>query len=205
MMALYQIKKCKRNSKFLFFFKKKMTFVTLISFNMKPSDLQPEEFAVFNATYINQVSGEYALIEELEISVHRFIKFVQNIPLDKFDYRYAEGKWTIKDIIQHLIDAERIFAYRALRFARNDKNKLPGFEENDYVDEANATKRSIQDLLTELAVVRQATLSLFKSFSNEELLRIGIASNNQMSVRALGFTIIGHQNHHQRVFEERYL
>ena len=182
-----------------------MTFAILISFHMKPSNLQPEEFAGFYATYINQVSSEYTLIEELEISVHRFIKFVQNIPLDKFDYRYTEGKWTIKDIIQHLIDTERIFAYRALRFARNDKNKLPGFEENDYVDEANATKRSIQDLLTELAVVRQATLSLFKSFSNEELLRIGVASNNQMSVRALGFTIIGHQNHHQRVFEEKYL
>lgn len=182
-----------------------MTFAKQMSLNMKPSNLQPEEFAGFYATYINQVSSEYTLIEELEISVHRFVKFVQNIPLDKFDYRYAEGKWTIKDIIQHLIDAERIFAYRALRFARNDKAELPGFEENDYVEEANAIKRSIQDLLTELAVVRQATLSLFKSFSNEELLRIGTASNNQMSVRALGFTIIGHQNHHQRVFEERYL
>ncbi len=172
---------------------------------MKPSDLQPEEFAGHFATYINQVSSEYTLIEELEISVHRFIKFVQHIPMDKFDYRYAEGKWIIKDIIQHLIDAERIFGYRALRFARNDKTELPGFEENDYVDYANANKRSIQDLLSELAVVRQATLSLFKSFSNEELVRIGIASNKPMSVRALGFIIIGHQNHHQRVFEERYL
>ena len=171
---------------------------------MKPSDLQPEEFAGHFATYINQVSSEYTLIEELEISVHRFIKFVQHIPMDKFDYRYAEGKWIIKDIIQHLIDAERIFGYRALRFARNDKTELPGFEENDYVDYANANKRSIQDLLSELAVVRQATLSLFKSFSNEELVRIGIASNKPMSVRALGFIIIGHQNHHQRVFEERY-
>lgn len=172
---------------------------------MKPSDLKPDEFAGHFATYINQVSSEYVLIEELEISVHRLIKFVQNIPLDKFDYRYAEGKWTIKDILQHLIDAERIFAYRALRFARNDKTALSGFEENDYVDEAYANKRSIQDLLTELAVVRQATLSLFKSFSEEALLRKGIASNNPISVRALGFVIIGHQNHHQRVFEERYL
>ncbi len=172
---------------------------------MKPSDLQPEEFAGHFATYINQVSSEYNLLEELEISVHRFIKFVQHIPMDKFDYRYAEGKWIIKDIIQHLIDAERIFGYRALRFARNDKTELPGFEENDYVDYANANKRSIQDLLSELAVVRQATLSLFKSFSNEELVRMGIASNKPMSVRALGFIIIGHQNHHQRVFEERYL
>ena len=172
---------------------------------MKPSDLKLEEFAGHFATYINQVFSEYTLIEELEISVHRLIKFVQNIPLDKFDYRYAEGKWTIKDIIQHLIDTERIFAYRALRFARNDKTKLSGFEENDYVDEANAAKRSIQDLLTELDVVRQATLSLFKSFLNEELLRMGTASNNPISVRALGFVIIGHQNHHQRVFQERYL
>ena len=167
---------------------------------MKPKDLKTEEFAGHYATYINQVSGEYTLVEELEISVHRLIKFVQNIPMDKFDYRYAEGKWTIKDILQHLIDTERIFAYRALRFARNDKTELPGFEENDYVDQANANQRSIQYLLSELAVVRQATVSLFKSFSNEELLRKGIASNNPMSVRALGFTIIGHQNHHQRVF-----
>lgn len=172
---------------------------------MKPADLQTEEFAGHFATYINQVSSEYSLVEELEISVHRLIKFVQNIPLDKFDYRYAKGKWTIKDIIQHLIDAERIFAYRALRFARNDKTELSGFEENDYVDAADAGKRSIQDLLTELAVVRQATLSLYKSFSEEEVMRKGIASNNPISVRALGFVIIGHQNHHQRVFEERYL
>jgi uncharacterized damage-inducible protein DinB len=172
---------------------------------MKSNQVSASEYATYYASYINAVSDEYTLIEELEISVHRLIKFVQNIPMDKFDYRYAEGKWTIKDILQHLIDAERIFAYRALRFARNDKTQLASFEENDYIVEANANKRSLQDLLTELAVVRQATLSLFKTFSEEELLRSGIASNNPMSVRALGFVIIGHQNHHQRIFQERYL
>lgn len=172
---------------------------------MKISQLQPNEYGQFYANYLEQVSDEYTLVEELEISVHRLVKFVREIPMDKFDYRYAEGKWTIKDILLHLIDAERIFAYRALRFARNDKTELPGFEENSYVDEANANKRSIQDLLTELLVVRQASLSLFKSFSEEQLLRKGIASNNPMSVRALGFIIIGHQNHHQKVFEDRYL
>ena len=172
---------------------------------MKPNQLQPNEYAPFYANYISHVSDEYTLQEELEISLHRFIKFVQDIPMDKFDYRYAEGKWTIKDIILHLIDAERIFAYRALRFARNDKTDLPGFEENDYVDEANANSRSIMDLLTELSAVRHATLLLFKSFNDYKLLRIGTANNNQMSVRALGFVIIGHQNHHQRIFEERYL
>lgn len=172
---------------------------------MRLTDLKTDEFAGYYETYINQVSNDYNLVEELEISVHRFIKFVQNIPMDKFDYRYAEGKWTIKDIIQHLIDSERIFAYRALRFARNDKTELPGFEENDYANQTNASKRGIQELLSEMAVVRQASLSLFKSLTEEELLRNGIASNNTISVRALGFIIIGHQNHHQRVFEERYL
>jgi len=172
---------------------------------MNIKDLKSNEYASFYGGYINQVSDEYTLIEELEISVHRLVKFVREIPMDKFDYRYAEGKWTIKDILQHLIDAERVFAYRALRFARNDKTELPGFEEDDYVLEANANKRSIQDLLTELLIVRQSTLALFKTFNDEQLLRIGIASNNPKSVRALGFVIIGHQNHHQKVFEERYL
>lgn len=172
---------------------------------MKITELKANEYASFYANYITQVSDEYTLLEELEISVHRLIKFVQNIPMDKYDYRYAEGKWTIKDILQHLIDSERIFAYRALRFARNDKSELPGFDENDYAAIANGAKRSIMDLLTELAIVRQATLSLFKTFKEEQLLRSGIASNNLMSVRALGFVIIGHQNHHQRIFQERYL
>ena len=172
---------------------------------MKLSQLNPNEYATYYQSYINQVSDEYTLIEELEISVHRLIKFVQNIPMDKYDFKYAEEKWTIKDILQHLIDSERIFAYRALRFARTDKNELPGFDENDYVVQAKANKRSIQDLLTELATVRQATIVLFKSFNKEELLRKGIASNNSMSVRALGCAIIGHQNHHQRIFAERYL
>jgi hypothetical protein len=172
---------------------------------MKISDIPTSEFVTFYGTYISQVSEEYTLIEELEISLHRFIKFVQDLPMDKFDYRYAEGKWTIKDIIQHIIDAERIFAYRALRFARYDTTELPGFDENSYVDQALANKRSIMELLTELSAVRHATIFLFKSFTNEELLRIGVASNSPISVRALGFVIIGHQNHHQRIFQERYL
>lgn len=172
---------------------------------MKVTQLHSDEYASFYANYITQVSDEYTLMEELEISVHRLIKFVQDIPMDKYDYRYAEGKWTIKDILQHLIDSERIFAYRALRFSRNDKTELPGFEENDYAAIANGDERSIMDLLTELAVVRQATLSLFKTFKEQQLMRSGIASNNNMSVRALGFVIIGHQNHHQKIFQERYL
>ena len=171
---------------------------------MTSNQLTADEYSEFYAPYV-QTLNDVNLIEELEISVHRLIKFVQNIPMDKFDYRYQPGKWTIKDILQHLIDSERVFAYRALRFARNDQSELPGFEENTYADEAAGYLRSIQQLLTELAVVRQSTLYLFKTFNEKELLRSGIASGRSMSVRALGYIIIGHQNHHQRIFEERYL
>lgn len=171
---------------------------------MKASQLTNTEYAERYGNYISKVE-EVDLMEELEISLHRLIRFVRDIPMDKFDYRYAEGKWTIKDILQHIIDSERIFAYRALRFARYDTTPLPGFEEDDFANVANGDNRSIQDLLTELAVVRQATLSLFKSFDEQMLLQMGTASNVPMSVRAIGFVIIGHQNHHQQIYQERYL
>lgn len=171
---------------------------------MLASQLLENEYSGGFTTYV-QEAGNVNLIEELEISLHDFIRFVQNIPMDKFDYRYAEGKWTIKEIIQHIIDTERIFAYRALRFSRNDKTALPSFDENDYVDNTNANSRGLQDLLTELSAVRHSNLLFYKSLSEEQLKRIGTASNNQMSVRALGFVIIGHQKHHQKVFQERYL
>ncbi len=171
---------------------------------MKSNQLPINEYADFYKSYIQSLE-DVELIEELEICLHEFIKFVQNIPMDKFDYRYEVGKWTIKEIIQHLIDSERVFSYRALRISRNDKTPLPGFNENEYVDNSNGNDRNLQGLLTELAVVRQATLSLFNSFSQEQLIKIGIASNNEVSVRAIGFIIIGHQKHHQKIFAERYL
>ena len=175
-----------------------------IPLKMKISQITDTEFAPFYASYVAQVpDGD--LVEVLEISVHDMIRFVQNIPMDKYDYRYAEGKWTIKDILQHLMDSERIFAYRALRIARNDKTPLPGFDENEFANNAGGDERSIRDLLTELALVRQATIHLFKTFNEEALARIGTASGFSVSVRALGVIIIGHQKHHQKVFEERYL
>lgn len=174
---------------------------------MNSTQLSPNEYASYYQTYIDAVPKESDLFDELEISMHRTVQFVQDIPMDKFDYRYAEGKWTIKEILQHLIDAERIFAYRALRFSRNDQTPLPGFDENSYADVVNpvANKRHLKDLLTEFTSVRHATITLFKSFTEEDLLKVGTASENKMSVRAVGFVIIGHQNHHKKVFTERYL
>ena len=171
---------------------------------MESNQLPTNEYGTFHKDYI-QILENVILQEELEICLHRFIKFVQNIPMDKFDYRYDKGKWTIKEIIQHLIDSERVFSYRALRISRNDSTPLPGFDENSFVENTNANNRTLQSLLTEMAVVRQSTLSLFASFSEAQLTRMGTASNHAISVRAIGFIIIGHQEHHQKIFTERYL
>lgn len=172
---------------------------------MKITHIRPDEYAPYQESYIKLVNDEYNLFEELEVSVHNFIHFVREIPMDKYDYRYAEGKWTIKDIIQHLIDSERIFAYRALRFSRGDETQLPGFEENMYADNANGDKRTINELLTEFSAVRHANIMMFKSFSEDALQRKGTASGYTVSVRAFGFLLIGHQNHHMKIFKERYL
>ena len=172
---------------------------------MRINAVDRSEYADFYAGYLAQVDAEYTLVEELDISLHRLIHFVRDIPMDKFDYRYAEGKWTIKDILQHLLDSERVFAYRALCIARHDQTAFPGFDEDFYVANAEANRRSIQDLLTEFTALRQANLCLFKSFSQDALLRMGTASGHPVSVRALGFMIIGHQNHHLNVFQQRYL
>jgi hypothetical protein len=171
---------------------------------MTSNKLSTTEYAPFYAGYIQEAKAAN-MIEELEICLHEFIKFVQNIRMDKFDFRYAEGKWTIKEIIQHVIDTERIFSYRALRISRNDKTPLPGFDENEYVINTDANNRHLQSLLTELSLVRQSTIALFKSFTPMQLERLGVASNNDISVRAIGFILIGHQKHHQKIFMERYL
>ena len=121
------------------------------------------------------------------------------------NYRYAEGKWTIKEIIGHLIDAERIFAYRMLRFARKDATDLPGFDENEYVPASEANERSIHGLLEEFTTVRAGTFSLWRSLTNEMLQRSGTVNGNRLSVRALAYITCGHEIHHLAVIKERYL
>lgn len=164
----------------------------------------PGEYQGHFGTYINQVTSN-DLLPALEQDATAFVVFINSLPAEKLSYRYAESKWTIKEIITHLTDAERIFAYRALRFARNDKTELPGFEENDYVPESNAVNRPVEDLLEEYQAVRQATITLFKSLAPDMLLRTGVASGKQLTVRALGYVILGHSLHHQQVIRQRYL
>lgn len=167
--------------------------------------LSNTEFGSYYQNYIEKASNYNSILEGLESTQNELLEFYNALPESKLTYQYEVGKWTPKDILLHLIDSERIFAYRALRIARNDKTSLPGFEENDYVPEAKANNRSLSDLLEEFNTVREATLSLFKSFSTEQLLRTGTASNNPISVRAIGYITIGHVLHHKRIIEERYL
>lgn len=133
------------------------------------------------------------------------LQFWQEIPETKQNYAYATGKWTLKQVLQHIIDAERIFAYRALRFARKDMTPLASFDENNYAEEARVDHRSWSDMVEEFQMVRTASEHLFRSFDGEELERSGVASNRPMSVRSLGYVIVGHAIHHQDVVKERYL
>jgi len=171
---------------------------------MKIVELPKTEYSSFYATYINALE-DISLIEGLEKGLDTMVSFFSTIPVEKLEYRYAENKWTVKDIFLHLIDAERIFAYRALRIGRGDKTPLAGFEENDYVPNAMANNRTLESLITEFQFVRNSTLCLFKSFSDEQLAYLGTTSGYAISVRALGFILSGHQNHHLRIIEERYL
>lgn len=142
-----------------------------------------------------------ALIQSNKVALGVF----RGIPEELGEFRYAQGKWSIKEVLNHMMDAERIFAYRALRFSRNDKTPLPGFEENDYAPLANAHSRSIGRLCDEMERLRLTTIDLFASFSPEMLRREGLANNNKLSVFVLGYVIAGHETHHRKIIVERYL
>ena len=164
---------------------------------------KPEEYHSFYGSYIEKVADDVFAV--LRQQAETLPELIRHIPAGKGDYAYAPGKWTIKEVLGHLIDTERIMTYRALRFARNDAQNLPGFEENEYVAESHYHERTLQSLAEEFAALRKANLFLFESLNGEELLRKGMANDNPVSVRALLFIMAGHIIHHQHVLQERYL
>ena len=171
---------------------------------MKTSDLQLTDQAPFYKTYTD-VLGEVELMKCMRNQLENFPKFLESIPEDKFGYAYADGKWTIAEAIHHIIDTERVFQYRALRFSRGDTTSLPGMDQDVFVAGSNANKRSKSSLIKEYQIVRQSTLALFEDFDNAILKQKGIASNLEWSVGTLGFVICGHQKHHRNILRERYL
>jgi uncharacterized damage-inducible protein DinB len=166
---------------------------------------EPGEYAPYTIMYIGLLPDDGLILKHLEDNLRATTDFMRALPQEKLYYRYVEGKWTIKEILAHLIDDERIYAYRALRFARNDQTELPGFEQDAYAVESGANERSLDDLLEEFAAVRKSTIALFNSFDDRVFTRSGVASGNVMSVRAGAYHIAGHELRHLNIIKERYL
>lgn len=158
----------------------------------------------FYKRYVQHVK-DFDLLEALKISSKETVDLIRSLPEEKGEHRYAPGKWSIKELLCHTMDTERIMSYRALRFARNDKTPLHGFEENDYAPEANASSRTLDRIADEMVKLRVSTVDLFASFTPEMLTRKGLANNVEFSVLNLGYIISGHESHHRSVLKERYL
>ncbi|HUS19978.1 MAG TPA: DinB family protein [Terriglobales bacterium] len=165
---------------------------------------EASEHAEYFGRYINLVP-EGDIVATLESQTAKFAGFLRTIPESRGEVSYAPGKWSIKEVLGHIIDAERIFAYRALRFARGDQNPLPGFEQDDYVRTAGHNRSTMAELIEEFELVRKADILMFKQFDDAAWERKGTASGNAMSVRALAFTLAGHVEHHLKVLNEKYL
>lgn len=174
-------------------------------FGMQGLEKPPlEEVVPFYRGYLSMAHGS-TLFEALDDATQRFNSVVGSISEEQAAYRYAPGKWSVKEVVQHIIDCERIFQYRALCFARKDTTPLPGFEEDQYAANSAADARSIAELCAEHDILRASTMQLFRSFSDAMLLNVGLANDRSFTVRALGWTIAGHALHHIHIIQQRYL
>jgi hypothetical protein len=165
------------------------------------SEIIPGEFY---RGYINLIKEE-DFREAIRRNTKQFRKFLEKIPRKKYDFAYGEGKWTIREMLQHIIDSERVFTYRALTFSRKDASPLPGFDEGPWAAQAGAATRRWKDLLEEFSAVRTATDYLYGSLSDEQLRFTGNANGRPQNAFTLGFIIPGHVAHHMKILQERYL
>jgi uncharacterized damage-inducible protein DinB len=164
----------------------------------------PSEYFEYYGRYVDLVpDGDIMAI--LEDEVGKTLDVLSRVPADREDYAYAEGKWSIKEVMGHVIDTERCFGYRAMHFSRNDPSPLPSFEQDDIARESNAAERRLKDLADEFERVRRSHIALFKSFDEEMSMRRGVASGCEFTVRCIPYIIAGHEIHHRGVLVERYL
>ena len=162
------------------------------------------EYDAFFETYVRLVpNGDF--FANLQKQHDETTALLANLPEDKINYRYAPGKWSLKEVVGHMIDTERIMSYRALRIGHGDTTPLPGFDQDLYVENAGLQQVSFDSLIDEFSIVRQATILLFKRFADEAFLRTGSANQKAVTTRALGYIIIGHAMHHSNIITERYL
>jgi hypothetical protein len=165
---------------------------------------KPTDFPEYFGRYIARVEAD-SLHKAVTTYAADLNSFYTGLPNDKADYAYAPGKWTLKDLVQHVIDAERIFAYRVLRIARKDQTPLASFDENSYAATSLASQRNFTDIKAEFAAVRKSTDLLIASLNESQLAEQGISSNNPVTANAIGYIIYGHMLHHKKVLEEKYL
>jgi DinB superfamily len=161
------------------------------------------EYAPFYANYIRNVT-EDDVVAALEAQSRETAALLARVDEEKASYRYDPDKWSVKEVVGHFTDAERVFAYRALAIARGDKASLPGFDENEYMRQANFGERSMKSIANEYAASRASTLAAFRGFSDAAWQRIGTANNTPVSVRAIAHICLGHERHHLNVLRERY-
>jgi len=162
------------------------------------------EYAPYAIAYINLVPPDGLVIEHLQANLKSTPEFIRSFPPEKLAEPWKAGEWTIHEILVHILDTERIFSYRALRFARNDATALAGFDQDAYVPYSGANQRAISDILEEYAAVRQASLAFLNSLDEAALARSGLVDGNRVSVRALAWMIAGHEIHHLNSIRENY-
>jgi uncharacterized damage-inducible protein DinB len=172
--------------------------------NLKISRPETDEFDSYYERYVSLVA-DGDIITKLSQQVFETRNLLAEIDAEKADFRYAEGKWSVKELVGHMIDTERIFAYRALRIARGDQTPIEGYEQDDYVKNAEFAKCGLADLAEEFALVRKANVLMFKNLSETAWHRRGTANNKEISVRALAYISAGHEIYHVNILKERYL
>ena len=167
---------------------------------MRPN---PADYNSYYETYIKEIGGD-DILKILNEQNKKTQEVLNSFSEHKGNYRYADGKWTVKEVVGHLLDTERVFAYRALCVARGEKKSLPGFEQDDYVKDGNFNSRNLSDLNYEFRLLRESNLLLFRSFSEDMLNKRGTANSSAITVRAILWIIAGHEKHHVKILLERY-
>ena len=162
------------------------------------------EFAGFYTNYIQSVP-EGDLIEIMRDNMEKSLELLWSISEEKSQFRYAENKWSVRELLGHVIDAERVFSYRALRISRNDQTNLSGFDENVYIGNSNYHNRNMSSIISEYEHLRKSNIIMFSGLNEDMWEFLGSANNANVSVRALGCILIGHENHHIKILKERYL
>jgi hypothetical protein len=164
---------------------------------------QPGEYAPYYEKYIAMVEGT-DLIGTLDGQRRQMLLLLSGRDEAEGDIRYAPGKWSAKELVGHVCDAERVFAYRAMRFSRGDQTPVPGFDENEYARNSPAGRRPLAEIIEDYIAVRRATITLLRNLDEDAWVRRGSANGHEVSVRALGYIIAGHELHHRRMLEEKY-